>query len=569
MMLSLLFFLNLFYNGIGCISHFKWGRYADYPAARGRALMMIFIKMLPYMIATPILKLMKQIKMVNTLKTKCGEKFSTGLLKLGPLYIKIGQILSCREKLLPEEWVTALERLQDRVPAKTGQDARELAYSAFGSRQKMEEILEDFDDIPLAAASLGQVHVATLRSNVTQLDEASTKNEYNINSGKLKVAIKIQRARLKDIYDKDLVLMKKIAKVGDKITSLVGGVQQNWTDIFNDAEVILYREIDYRKEAENAKRFAMDFGIGLNGTKTIPSNSQLPSASEWLRTPYIYEHLSSEKILIQEYVPSIKINDFVALEAANITSMDRTYLAQSLARSYLRQFCSSRFFSTDPHPGNLGVEIPKVDGEKPKLVFYDFGQACSLRKDQADGILAVIEGIMDLDASACVRAFDQMGVLLDYADLDIVTRKVQENFDTGKIKIKKSYKNEGSLQKLPGDEFVTKQSGIDNEINSNDDKLTVKDSDVMPYFTLPAEYAFVARALSQLDGVGKGLDPEFDFISAAAPFIVEIKGANIFLREKILRFISDAKKRSLQWETELFKQFGFDAKKYLNEAKRP
>jgi len=95
----------------------------------------------------------------------------------------------------------------------------------------------------------------------------------------------------------------------------------------------------------------------------------------------------------------------------------------------------------------------------------------------------------------------------------------------------------------------------------------VQDKDVMPYFTLPAEYAFVARALSQMDGVGKGLDPDFDFISASAPYIVEVKGAEAYLKERALKVFIDAEKNTLKWQTELFKKFGFDAKKYKKSKK--
>ena len=150
----------------------------------------------------------------------------------------------------------------------------------------------DFDDVPLAAASLGQVHKARLRST----------NE--------SVAIKIQRARLRDIYDKDLALMKKIAKIADSLgkAGRVGGIEQSWEGIFSDAETILYREIDYRDEAENAIRFANDFGIGLGGVPVESTakgldGKKLPSAAEWMRTPYTYAELSSEKFLVMEYVP--------------------------------------------------------------------------------------------------------------------------------------------------------------------------------------------------------------------------------------------------------------------------
>ena len=336
----------------------EWGRYADKPAARGQALSILMMQITPYFILPSILdKFSKKKKddlseeeykstRAHKLRRRGGEMFADGLLKLGPLYVKIGQILSCRENLFPDEWITAMEKLQDRVPAKSGKEAWDLLYSAApGGKVGFHKKFSDFDDVPLAAASLGQVHRATLRD-----------------SGAL-VAIKLQRSRLRDIYDKDLALMKKIAKVVDKFgkAGQVGGIEQSWTGIFNDAETILYREIDYRDEAENAIRFANDFGIGLGGVaiestaKGVDGNV-LPSAADWLRTPYTYGDLSSEKFLVMEYVPSIKANNNEALDKAGVTLEDREYLAECLAHAYLRQFCAHKFFSTDPHAGMLSSQ---------------------------------------------------------------------------------------------------------------------------------------------------------------------------------------------------------------------
>jgi predicted unusual protein kinase regulating ubiquinone biosynthesis (AarF/ABC1/UbiB family) len=381
----------------------EWGRYAMQPAARGLAVMMIFLRLIPYWLR--IVLFTKNEDKKSQLRAKSGVIFADSLLMLGPLYIKLGQILSCRDNLLPSEWSTAMERLQDKVPAKSGPDALELAYSAFGSPQYFHSIISDFDTIPLAAASLGQVHRATLR----------TTNET--------VAIKLQRPRLREIYDQDLALLSKIARTVDSIGGKrgnVGGVSQSWTQIFDDAKDILYREIDYRDEAENCMRFNSDFGLGKGGVEvqaTAKSLDQnyLPSAAKWVRAPYVYQDLSSERALIMEFVPSIKITNRAKLDAANVTMEGREYLADSLARVYLRSFCANRFFSTDPHPGNLGVEI--LANGMPRLVMYDFGQACALKSDQAEGILDVIEAIIDYDADRCVDAFAKMGVLKDDANL--------------------------------------------------------------------------------------------------------------------------------------------------------
>ena len=547
----------------------EWGRYADKPAARGRALMALCMRITPYLVAARLLKMLPGSKgkkaagdksdsvestnwfgrKASALSSESGNMFADGLLRLGPLYIKMGQILSCRENLLPEEWIRPMEILQDRVPAKSGAEALALVHEAMpGGKEAFEATFEAFDDIPLAAASLGQVHRAKIRGK----DEM--------------VAIKIQRSRLRDIYDRDLALMHKIASGVDKFGGMignVGGVGQSWNEIFSDAEVILYREIDYRDEADNAAGFAADFGIGLGGTK-IESNSTstdgepLPSAADWLRTPYTYQDLSSEKILVMEYVPSIKITDTKALSEAGVTEDDKEDLAESLARSYLRQLCANRFFSTDPHPGNLGVEAR--EGLPPRLVFYDFGQACSLSEEQAGGILDVIEGIVDMDAKNCVNAFSRMGVLKEGADLEKVERKVRNNFETGKVKVNqrkaglnaKVRRNPRAKLVLENKEKVEAESIATNGAESNNttyadtaSEATTKsptkseDLEVMSFFTLPAEYAFVARAISQMDGVGKGLDGEFDFISASAPYLVEVKGATNYMMDEAKKKISN------------------------------
>ena len=105
-------------------------------------------------------------------------------------------------------------------------------------------------------------------------------------------------------------------------------------------------------EAENAMRFASDFGLGKEG-KSAPCTARsldgkiLPSAASWLRTPYVYKEISNEKALVMEYLPSIKISNNAKLADEGVTTDEKEYLAECLARSYLRQFCCGKFFSTD------------------------------------------------------------------------------------------------------------------------------------------------------------------------------------------------------------------------------
>jgi predicted unusual protein kinase regulating ubiquinone biosynthesis (AarF/ABC1/UbiB family) len=172
------------------------------------------------------------------------------------------------------------------------------------------------------------------------------------------------------------------------------------------------------------------------------------------------------------------------------------------------------------------------------LVFYDFGQAATLNPGQADGILDIIEAIVDSDVDQSLKAFAKMGVLKEDANLEIVRAKVADNFKTGKVKAnRKRLSKQGYKFKTEVPSPNTTDATVSsNSTAASSSNSTVKDSDVMQSFTLPAEYAFVGRALIQMDGVGKGLDPEFDFISAAAPSIYEIKGANKYLKEEAAKW---------------------------------
>jgi len=192
----------------------EWSRFAQYPIRRGRALSFLLFKVMPYMMFAKLLDLILpksiQQRFPNTasptlLRQKAGQKFANGLLTLGPLYIKIGQILSCRENVLPNEWADGMARLQDCVPAKSGVEALELAYDAYGGQEKFERIFVEFDDVPIAAASLGQVHRAKLRR---KMDDGVVVDD---NDGQEEiVAIKLQRGRLREIYDRYVVVLYNI-----------------------------------------------------------------------------------------------------------------------------------------------------------------------------------------------------------------------------------------------------------------------------------------------------------------------------------------------------------------------
>eukprot|EP00913_Durusdinium_trenchii_P026390 g24762.t1 len=306
---------------------------------------------------------------------------SQGLLLLHPLAHHMSQMTQnleegeVRRVSQGDEAAWRRKRLQDEVPAFSGKRALKIIETELG--KPASELFAEFDDKPLAAASLGQVHRAKTKDGT-------------------ELAIKIQRDNLKEMYDLDLAQFDKIAVMLDKYKIGVEGASNVWVDMFEDAKVILYREIDYRAEAENTQRWYENF-------KNV----------KWTTSPRVIDEFTTSKVLALTFVAGTKISD---LEKLKEQGFDRTQLAKNLAQAYLLAFCKFGFFNTDPHPGNLAVDDGYPGG---RLIFYDFGQACELQDKQAGGILQVIQSIVDFEAADCVKAMDNLGCLKKGADSEL------------------------------------------------------------------------------------------------------------------------------------------------------
>lgn len=170
-------------------------------------------------------------------KTELAIVLRDKLLELGPTFIKLGQLLSTRIDVLPREYIDALVLLQDQVPGFSGDVAVQIIEEQLG--KPIDQLYDTFDRIPIAAASLGQVHVATLNGQ--------------------KLAVKVQRQNLKNLFDMDLQNIKVLALLLDKFDPKSDGAQRDWVSIFDESAKLLYREINYEAEALNAIRFRNNF----------------------------------------------------------------------------------------------------------------------------------------------------------------------------------------------------------------------------------------------------------------------------------------------------------------------
>lgn len=391
------------------------------------------------------------------------------LLHLGPTFIKVGQFFSTRADLFPSEYVEELSKLQDRVPAFGYEQVAAIVQQELG--KPIEQIYSYFDPTPLAAASLGQVHRAKLKTGE-------------------EVVVKVQRPGLTRLFTIDLEICRGIAEFFQYHTRW-GGPGRDWIGIYGECRRTLWEEVDYFNEGRNADTFRRNF-------RDMPQ----------IAVPKVYWRYTSPRLLTLEYLPGIKISDYEALSAAGL---DRKLLARLGAEAYLRQLLKDGFFHADPHPGNIAV---KPDGT---LIFYDFGMMGRIRPGIKEKLVAMLAAVVAKNADLVVASLVELGVLVPTADLAPVRRSVQYMLDHFMDKPFSNSSDEISVMAISEDLY---ELAYDQP------------------FRFPATFTFVMRALTTLEGLGKSLDPEFNFLEVAKPFAEELMNGSKPETETLLAQVS-------------------------------
>lgn len=370
------------------------------------------------------------------------------LLDLGPTFIKVGQLFSTRADIFPGEYVEELAKLQDKVPAFSYEQVEATIEKELG--KKIPELFHNFEPIPLAAASLGQVHKAVLHTGES-------------------VVVKVQRPGLKKLFEIDLQILKGITRYFQNHPKWGRG--RDWLGIYEECCRILWEEIDYLNEGRNADTFRRNF-----------------RGYDWVNVPRIYWRYATSRVLTLEYLPGIKISQYEALEAAGL---DRKAIARQGAQAYLLQLLNSGFFHADPHPGNIAISASGA------LIFYDFGMMGRIKANVREGLMQTLFGIAQKDGDRVVQSLIDLGAIAPTDDMGPVRRSVQYMLDHF---MDKPFENQ-SVAAISDDLY---------EIAYNQP------------FRFPATFTFVMRAFSTLEGVGKGLDPEFNFMEVAKPYAMQL-----------------------------------------------
>jgi predicted unusual protein kinase regulating ubiquinone biosynthesis (AarF/ABC1/UbiB family) len=296
-----------------------------------------------------------------------ARRFAEDLEAMGPTYIKLGQLLSTRVDLLPAAYTAALADLQDDVAPFPFEEVRRVIQEDFGV--DVRHLFDEFDEEPMAAASLGQVHRARLRSGRD-------------------VVVKVQRPDAREVVRSDMDTMARVAELADRRTEV--GRRYGFSSLLAQFRRALAGELDYRREARNLARFA-----------------ELTADYDLLVVPEPVPDLCSRRVLTMERVEGRKVTD---VGPVGLLDYDTRPIVEQLFRCYLQMILEEGVLHADPHPGNL---LLTEDG---RLALIDFGMVASVPPHLRDEVVKLLLAIGDGDGDEAALVLAGMGHPLETYD---------------------------------------------------------------------------------------------------------------------------------------------------------
>ena len=395
---------------------------------------------------------------------KLARRFGKLAADLGGLIIKAGQFASSRLDVLPAIITAELESLQDEVAPEPfdlirSQIERELGIS-------LDQAFAQFEETPIAAASLGQVYRANLSTSLAK------------DFGLTNVVVKVLRPGIEEIVAVDLKALRKVGVWLSRI-KLVSRRTDAPALVEEFAKVSL-EEVDYFHEAGNLERFKECFAEDAR-----------------VDAPDVIWERTSKRVLTLSDVTAIKISDITGLLEAGI---DPNAVAAELARITFEQIFVHGFFHADPHPGNIFVA--KADGANGvdfKITFIDFGMMGEISNELRNGLQSFIFALVARDARACVEAMQRLGVLLPIVDTVELERAIAAMFER--------FGGVGVADLVQTDPQEIKE-------------LAIRFSDLLRTlpFQLPEDFLLLFRSISLISGVTSALNRDFNMWDAVDPF---------------------------------------------------
>jgi ubiquinone biosynthesis protein len=396
-----------------------------------------------------------------TSTAQLGERLRLAMQELGPTFVKLGQMISTRPDVVPEEIVQQMKRLQDDVPPISSAEARAQIEKTLGA--EVEQVFASFNDEPLACASVGQVHRATLA-----LEEGAAP---------LEVVVKVQRPGIEAVVARDLSLLHGLARLLEKtvpesrVYSPAGLVRE-----FDQA---ITAELDFTIEAQNAARFAENF-----------------AGDAGICFPGIHREVSGKHVLTQEFLDGLKVTEAVRRGA------DGKAIAEDAVRIILKMVFDDGFFHADPHPGNVLI-LPRPEGERyaadqgVTIGLLDLGLVGRLPPELRDRAVDLLLAAARSDPDGMADAMLAIGRSRGKVDRSAFRAHVRQVAD----------------------------AHLDRPLSEVEFSAVIRDivAGAMKFeIEIPVELTMMFRALMTIEGVGKEIDPELDVLAVARPHLARL-----------------------------------------------
>ena len=450
-------------TGSGAVSHNRWAVRIEERTARSLAVTTLAARVYLGYKAITLAEQRLHIKDAAERRSRHHADSARRLYELAirrqGLLIKFGQIIGSRPDLVPDEYIGVLSRLQDQVPPRPFEVIKRRVEAQL--RRPLGDVFAEFDEKPIAAASLAQVHRARLKRPA-----AGWRSTEDGEWDGVDVAVKVQYPGIQNIVENDLRNIRFLLRILQRFEKNL-----DFTPLVEEISHNAPLELDFINEGHNAELIAKNFG---NRDDII--------------VPKIVWEYSTRRVLVMEYLEGIKITDLAGLERAGI---DRQAVAQLVIDAYCEQLYLHGMFHADPHPGNLFVQ------PGPRLVMLDFGLCRQLDDKFRLGYARLVNAMLSWNVGDMVQAFLDLGV------------KVKNPADTKVyLELGKGFTEVGQEGRAYADPDLVAEANqrMSRAIRAN------------PITDIPREFLLIGRVVGLLSGLGKHLDSRVDMLQTIVPY---------------------------------------------------
>jgi predicted unusual protein kinase regulating ubiquinone biosynthesis (AarF/ABC1/UbiB family) len=392
-----------------------------------------------------------------------AARLFAGILELRGAFVKLGQVLSVMIGILPPVYRRTLEALQDQVPPRPFSDMEPAFVRSFG--KPASACFRDLDPQPIAAASLGQVHLAHLADGT-------------------EVAVKILYPDIRAVIAIDM----RVLRLAMRLFRLLVPLRN--LEVVHEALVdLLARETDYVHEAASLRKLRANFAGDVE-----------------LLFPEVIDALSSREVLTMTRMHGIKVSDVAALQAAGI---DPGAVGRKLLSSFFRQLLVHRYFHADPHPGNFLVQAGPSP-QAPRIVVLDFGAVCEARGELVDGLIEALIAFFSRDGARVLGALEQMGFVAQDGDRALLERTVLLYFE--RLLRVRRHSPRALLERKPGE----LRKLLDPEL----ELFALRD--LARALRVPPGWFYIERAAVMMFGLCGAVAPDLDILQVAFPYVMPL-----------------------------------------------